>query len=137
MIAFGVALGHGGSIMNRHATGAALAERLYAAEAAIDRALSETAHLVAMLPAARAQAYLSAPTGQRAFDGAAAAVSALTSARSHIVDTHNVLAALARRMGLDTLAAGALDKPEDRPPVGGEGARGHHAVRVNEGLPFP
>ncbi|AQR61555.1 hypothetical protein BZG35_07730 [Brevundimonas sp. LM2] len=121
--------------MTNHATGAALAERLYAAEAAIDLALSETAQLAAMLPTARAQAYLSAVTGQRAFDGAAAAIGALTSARSSIVDTHNVLASLARRLGLETLAAGGLDKPEDRPPVGGEGARGQRINMVNERLP--
>jgi len=108
--------------MNRESVGEALADRLYAAETAIDLALAETAQLAAMLPTARAQAYLSTVTGQKAFDGAAASIGALTSARSHLIDTHHTLAALARRLGLDTLAVGPVDKPEDRPPVGGGGS---------------
>lgn len=104
--------------MNRETVGEALAGQLYAAEAAIDAALSETAHLAAMLPAARADAYLSAVTGQPAFDGAAASLSALTQARAHLVSTHQSLAALARKLGLGPLAAGPMDKPEDRPPAG-------------------
>jgi len=107
----------------RHVVGEALAGRLFAAEAAIDLALVETASLMAMLPTARADLYLSAVTGQRVFDGAAASVSALTLARSHIVDTHDSLAAVARKLGLDALAVGPVDKPEDRPPRGVELAR--------------
>lgn len=75
--------------------------------------------MAAMLPAARAQAYVSAVTGQKAFDGAAASITALAQARSHMVDTHNTLAALARKMGLETVAVGPLDKPEDPVPIGG------------------
>ena len=55
-----------------------------------------------------------------AFDGAAASVAALTQARSHIVATHGSLAAVARKLGLDDLAVGPVDKPEDRPPRGVE-----------------
>ena len=105
--------------MSRQSVGEALAARLYAAEAAVDQALAETAALAAFLPAARADAYLSAVSGQRAFDGAAASVSALAQARSHLVQTHNTLAALARKMGLDALAVGPIDKPGDQPPIGG------------------
>lgn len=116
--------------MTRLAVGEALAARLYAAEAAIDLALTETATLAAALPAARADAWLSAVTGQRAFSGTAATISALADARSHIVDTHNTLTALARRLGLDTLAVGPLDKPGDREPIGGGGGDGP-GVRPN------
>ena len=104
--------------MNRHHVGEALAGRLYAAEAAIDAALVATAGLAADLPTARAQAMLSAVTGQRAFDGAAGAVAALVQARGHLVETHGVLAAVARKLKLDDLAAGPVDKPEDGPPIG-------------------
>lgn len=107
--------------MTRQDIGESLAGRLFAAEAAIDAALAETARLAAMLPAARAQAYLSAVTGQKAFDGAAASISALAEARSHLVQTHNTLSALARKLGLDTLAAGPVDKPDDLPPRDGSG----------------
>lgn len=103
----------------RASVGEGVAARLFAAEAAIDSALKEAAGLLALLPEARAQAYLSAVSGQRAFTGAAGAVSALTEARARLVDTHGVLAALARKMGLDTLAVGPLDKPDDEPPIGG------------------
>ncbi len=110
--------------MTRQSIGETLAARLYAAETAIDHALLETATLTAMLPAARADACLSATTGQRAFDEAAAAISALAAARSHMVGTHASLSALARKLGLDALAIGPLDKPDDRPPIGGGGGDG-------------
>lgn len=110
--------------MSRQAIGESLAARLYAAETAIDRAIMETAMLAAMLPAARADAYLSAVTGQRAFDGAAGSLSALSNARSQMVQTHTALAALARKLGLKALAAGPVDKPGDTPPVGGGGGDG-------------
>jgi hypothetical protein len=122
--------------MTRHTISEAVAARLHAAEAAIDTALTETAHLAALLPAARTAAYLSAVSGQKAFDGAAASIGALAEARSHIVDTHNALAALARRMGLDTVAVGILDKPEDSPPVGGGGVSPEIASKVNNSLPL-
>lgn len=105
--------------MNRLTIGAALSARLHAAEAAIDQAMADTAGLAAALPAARLEAALSATAGQKAFDEAAASLSALADARSHIVRTHQALAALARVLGLEILAVGQLDKPGDRPPVGG------------------
>lgn len=123
--------------MTRHNIGEALAARLYTAEAAIDRAMAETAALAAALPDARAEAYLSAVTGQRAFSGAAATISALAEARGHLVQTHNTLAALARKLGLEALAVGPVDKPGDTPPVGGrvcpEGDTGQQTV--NKSLP--
>lgn len=120
--------------MSQQTVGEALSGRLFATETAIDAALAETASFFAMLPAARAEAYLSAVTGQRAFDGAAAAISALTQARAHMVDTHNTLSALARKLGLEALAIGPLDKPEDSPP---NGISLNNALknRVNKTLP--
>jgi len=122
--------------MTRQSIGEALAARIYAAETAIDRAMGETAALAAALPGARAEAYLSAVTGQRAFIGAAASLSALAEARGHLVDTHNTLAALARKLGLDALAVGPVDKPGDTPPIGGgaEPNAGRSGV-VNKSLP--
>lgn len=104
--------------IERQTVGQRLAIRLQAAETAIDAAIAETAALTAMMPTARTEAYLSAVTGQRAFDGAAASVSALTQARGHLVQTHNTLAALGRRLGLETLAVGPTDKPDQEPPFG-------------------
>lgn len=110
--------------MSRLSVGEDLATRLYAAESAIDHALTETATFAAALPAARANAWLSAVSGQRAFDGAAAAITALAQARAHIVRTHNTLTALARKLGLEALAVGPVDKPGDTPPIGGGGGDG-------------
>ncbi len=123
--------------MSRLSVGEALAARLYAAESAIDQALIETATLAAALPAARADAWLSAVTGQRAFAGTAGAISALSDARAHIVQTHNTLTALARKLGLDALAVGPLDKPGDGPPIGGGGGDGPGIApdTVNKMLP--
>lgn len=123
--------------MSRLLVGETLAARLYAAESAIDQALIETATLAAALPAARADAWLSAVTGQRAFAGAAATISALSDARAHLVETHNTLAALARKLGLEALAVGPVDKPGDRPPIGGGGGDGDGIApeKVNKTLP--
>lgn len=101
--------------MSRHLVGEALAARLYAAESAVDSALAEVASLTAALPRARSDAYLSAVAGQKVFDSAAASVAALAEARSHLVQTHCALAALARKLGLDALAIGPADKPGDEP----------------------
>jgi hypothetical protein len=121
--------------MTRQSVGEALAARLYAAEAAVDVALAETAQLAAMLPIARAEAYLSAVVGQKAFDGAAASIGALAAARSHLVDTHGALGALARKLGLDVLAAGPVDKPTDQPPRDGGGCTSGFPDLVNKVLP--
>ena len=123
--------------MSRLSVGEALAARLYAAESAIDQALIETATLAAALPAARAEAWLSATTGQKAFAGAAGAVSALSDARAHMVQTHATLTALARKLGLESLAVGPLDKPGDGPPIGGGGGDGPGVApnMVNKTLP--
>lgn len=109
--------------MAREMVGESLAVKLYAAEAAIDAALEATAMLAAALPQSRSAAYLSAVTGQPAFEGTAASLAALANARGHLVSTHRTLAALARKLGLGALAAGPLDKPEDDPPIGGGGVR--------------
>jgi len=110
--------------MTRSDIGQTLALRLFAAESAIDAALIQTARLAAYLPEARAGAYLSAVTGQKAFEDTAQSVLALSEARGHIVRTHGRLAALARSLGLDVLAVGPVDKPEDEPPIGGGGTSG-------------
>ena len=122
--------------MTRQSIGEALAARLYAAETAIDRAMTETAILASVLPRARAGARLSAVAGQGAFDGAAASISALAAARSHLVQTHLTLAALARKLGLETLALGPVDKPVDLPPIGGGSgeSQGVTPELVNESL---
>lgn len=127
--------------MTRQSIGERIAAQLYAAETAVDLALAETAGLAARLPGARAQAYLSATTGQKAFESVAQSICALAAARAHLVQTHNTLGALARALGLDALAIGPVDKPGDTPPVGARVSDAHHKVNnrltktVNKSLP--
>lgn len=109
--------------MSRTDLGERLAQRLYAAEAAIDRALAEAAELAAFLPRARAEAMIAATTGQAAFESSAAAIAALAAARGHVAHTHRTLDALGRRMGIDVSATGPMDKPENDLPNRPSGAR--------------
>jgi len=101
--------------------GQRLAERLWSAEQAVDAALGETAALMALLPQARREAALAATVAQPAFRAAADSVAALAKARGDLVEAHRTLAALARRLGLDALAAGPMDKPKDDRPGPGYG----------------
>lgn len=125
--------------MSRQSIGEAVSRHLHTSESTLDAALQEMASLAAFLPRARTGAGLSAVTGQRAFDETAAAIRALTEARAHLVRTHVTLAALARRLGLDTVAVGTLDKPDDRPPIGGNIVLMPEPVRpgpiINKNLP--
>jgi hypothetical protein len=105
----------------RRRLGADLAERLWSAEQAVDAALGEAAALIALLPQARRQAALAATVAQPAFSAAADSVAALAKARGDLVEAHRTLAALARRLGLDALAAGPMDKPKDDRPGPGYG----------------
>ncbi|MFN3537365.1 MAG: hypothetical protein ACK4Y4_07975 [Brevundimonas sp.] len=103
--------------MQHEIVGRDLSRKIHAAEAAMDHALIEIAALTAALPEARMRAGVSGVTGQAAFDDLAASLSSLTQARARLGGAHRTLAALARRMGLETLATGPMDKPEDKPPM--------------------
>ncbi|MFN3814739.1 hypothetical protein [Brevundimonas sp.] len=116
--------------MHAEAVGQDLSRKIHAAEMALDHALIDVATLAAALPEARMRAGVSGLTGQAAFDDLAACMMALTQARARLGGGHRTLAALARRMGLETLAAGPMDKPEDRPPMNGSGRI--HENMVNE-----
>lgn len=115
--------------MTAEIVGSALADRLYAAEAALDTALAETAALTAMMPRARTQAHMPVGAGHPAVEAVAAAVAALSEARGHLARTHGRLADLALALGLDDLAAGPVDKPHDTPPIGGGRPRGNSPRR--------
>ncbi len=105
----------------RQRIGQHLAERLWSAEQAVDAALGEAAALMAFLPQARRDAALAATVAQPAFSAAADSVAALARARGDLVEAHRTLAALARKLGLDALAAGPMDKPKDDRPGPGYG----------------
>lgn len=92
---------------------------LFAAEAAIDAALTKTAHLTGVMPMLRLQAGASALIGQDALERASAAIMALAEARRAIVETHRELSIVQGQIGLGAvrMAGDIMDKP---PPQGAE-----------------
>lgn len=95
-----------------------VADQLYAAEAAIDTALTQTATLAGLIPALRADAGLSALSGQGAIERAIETVSALGQARRSIVEAHKQLTITQRQIGLGAVNFGGwVDKPESASAV--------------------
>ena len=90
----------------RQAVAQKVADRLFAAEHAIDIALTRAAELTASMPQARAEARLPAMVGQAALDRAAEAFSALVEARRRIVETHAHLDEARMQIGLREVDAG-------------------------------
>lgn len=95
-----------------------VAERLIAAEQAIDAALACAAELNRTMVTARREAGLSALVGQEAFESAASAFAALARARCDMVETHKRLSETQIQVGLRTFAFGDSGKP---PKDRGEG----------------
>lgn len=106
-------------LKNRRTAALKVAERLFAAEKAIDAALARAAELNGSMVTARADANLSAVVGQDAFEVSAAAFAALARARSDIVETHKRLTETKNQIGLRTVAIG--DGASKTPPFFEEG----------------
>ncbi len=104
--------------MKRKILGHQVADQLFAAEAAIDGALSAVATLTAMLPTARIEARLSAVVGQGVFDRSSQTIAALIEARRGIVETHRELTGVQHSIGLGAVALGGDQKPEENVPPG-------------------
>ena len=104
----------------RQAVAQRVADRLFAAENAIDVALTRAAELTAAMPQARAEARLPAMVGQAALDRASEAFSALVEARRQIVETHARLDEARAQMGLREVDTG--DTEPKVPPGFTEGA---------------
>ncbi len=103
--------------MKRKILGHQVAGQLFAAEAAIDAALSAVATLTAMLPTARIEARLSAVVGQGVFDRSSQTIAALTEARRGIVETHRELSGVQHSIGLGAVALGGEEKPDENVPT--------------------
>ncbi len=92
-----------------------VANQLFAAEAAIDAAIAETAKLNVLMPEARVAASLSAVVGQLAFARAGETLQTLIAAREEIVKTHEALDEVKADIGLREMAmGGAVWKPSAR-----------------------
>ena len=85
-----------------------VADRLMAAEAALDLALTCAAELTGYMPAARIEANIAAEIGHSAMEHSAAALSLMMRARGEIVAAHRELAITKDQIGLRTVAIGGL-----------------------------
>tara|TARA_R110002020_G_scaffold1712_7_gene7800 strand:+ start:150 stop:527 length:378 start_codon:yes stop_codon:yes gene_type:complete len=100
-----------GKMMRRQRQDAAehLADKLFAAERALDEAIGKMADLIGHMPRARMAAHLSAVVGQDAVAEAAETLSAMIGARGHLVATHSRLADVRDQIGLKEIALGSGD----------------------------
>lgn len=87
-----------------------VADRLFAAETALDLAAARIAELNAALPLARLDARLSATIGQEAVTSSAAAMVLVARTREEIVATHENLKRASEDMGLREVSYGDLFK---------------------------
>jgi hypothetical protein len=95
----------------RQAIARSVAERLFAAEKALDLAAIRIAELNAALPLARLNVGLSAIVGQAAFTSSASAVKLIARTREKIVATHANLKQASDDIGLAEVSYGDLIKP--------------------------
>ena len=92
-----------------------VAARLFEVEDAIDGSLKQASRLIVDMVDARRDLRLAAVAGQAAFARTAATISALAEARGEIIGAHDALAETRDRLGMRTIALGALDKPNPPP----------------------
>lgn len=90
-----------------------VAQRLFAAEAALDIASARIAELNAALPLATIDARLGACVGQEAVTRSAAALMLMARARGEIIATHAGLKTASAAIGLGEMAFGDLIKLEE------------------------
>lgn len=94
----------------RQAIARQVAERLFAAEAALDVAAARLAELTASLPLARLEARLSAAIGQDAFRHSASAMMLIAKTRKKIIVMHAFLKQASDEIGLSEVSYGDLLK---------------------------
>ncbi len=105
----------------RQAIAHTVAQRLFAAEEAVDLALARIAELNAALPLARLDARLAASIGQDAIASSASAMVLVAETRDKIVATHANLKRASDDIGLGEVSYGDLLKvsaalPADKTP---------------------
>ena len=91
-----------------------VAEQLFAAEAAINAAVSAVAQLTAVMPMAAQEAKLSACIAQDALMGAVETCQQLIQARSRIIATHAALRDAQIRVGLGQVMFNDLNCPPQK-----------------------
>ncbi|KQX25538.1 MULTISPECIES: hypothetical protein [unclassified Sphingomonas] len=96
------------TILKRREVAQGVADRLMAAEHAIDIAIARTAELTGFIPSARAEADLACEVAQEALEYAAESFSTLVKARAQIIASHRELAVTKDEIGLKTYGLGGL-----------------------------
>jgi hypothetical protein len=91
-------------LKERRAAVETVAEALWAAEAAIDMALSKTACLTGTIPEVSKTARLATEIGQNAMERISQTIMALTEARRAIVETHKELTVAQHQIGMGAIA---------------------------------
>jgi hypothetical protein len=104
---------------DRNETAARVAQMLAQSETAVDQAYSALAGFAASLPEFQTNARLSAVYGHELFDMLTRAQSKIVEARGEVVQAHNRLAALQRKLRIDVVATGPVDKPDPGQEPGG------------------
>lgn len=87
------------------------ANKLYAAEASIDRAMADAAALIVEMQSVRSDLNISATFADEATAEATASLAALAQARSAMVACHEQMAEAKLRLGIRTKLVGTGDKP--------------------------
>ena len=87
------------------------ANKLFATEASIDKAMADAAALMMEMQSARQELNVSATFGDEATAKVVASLSALAQARTAIVAVHAEMAEAKLRLGIRTKLAGTGDKP--------------------------
>ena len=100
--------------MDRAFVAQGVANRLFATETSIDKALAEASQLMAEMVEARQTLRVSAVVGDAAISKAAQTIASLSEARAAVVATHHELAEVKDRMRLP-VRAGLLPKDADIP----------------------
>ena len=95
-----------------------LAAELFASEAAIDEAFAQVGRLAHQLSCARRDMGLAATVGDAAFTAVGQSLALLAQARGEVVRAHEELAKVQRKVGLEEVAFGGLEKPDhERRPL--------------------
>jgi hypothetical protein len=95
-----------------------VANRLFATEVAIDKAMVEAAQLMNEMITARHDLRVGATVGGEAATDVASAMAALAQARAAVVKAHGELAEAKLRVGIRTKMIGEWTKPPPNTPVG-------------------
>ena len=101
---------------DRNALGRQMAEKLYAAERAVDVALAEIGDLSALMTRGRMDHGIAAVVGQEALEHVSKCGGTLTKARRALVEGHKQMARDAKAM---RIAWAALGGPESKPEEDG------------------